>query len=436
MVIFPPESVTVKFGRDFVRIKPVHGWQRNVTYTVIFTTALGDRHGNRLKSPFVLAFSTGQHLDTLAITGMVLDAVTLEPVEGALVGAFEDSIPVEPVRIAFSGEKGKFVLTNLARHKYWLYALYGTGAQFDTSRAEKFSPPVEPVIAGDTAQVPILLIPHDTTAPQVWEISPVAPRTLRVKFSRWVDIRPVITEQIKAWYAPRDSATIFVRLAQLPEKREIVLPVCGKWRLCSQEMLEIPRSFPPDTVPPRLVLPGKMPLFPSSGEMPLVFDEPWHGKIIPVLEDSAVVAGVERLSPNAVELRFNPPPPPGDSVVVVFDSLCDDFGNCTTDTVVFHVESEKPGFIEVRINAPACINPVVFVWDGRRALMMHRVGEKWQLRAPGGKYVLFWLCDEDNNGRWTPGEVMPFSYSEKIFVYPDTISVRAGWSTTVNWQLR
>jgi len=58
----------------------------NTTYTIDFTDAIVDNNeGNPLEN-FSISFSTGDNLDTLAVSGKVLAAMNLEPEQGIYVG--------------------------------------------------------------------------------------------------------------------------------------------------------------------------------------------------------------------------------------------------------------------------------------------------------------------------------------------------------------
>lgn len=101
----------------------------NTTYTVDFGTAIVDvNEGNPLGN-YSLSFSTGETIDTLRISGMVLDAATLEPQNGVLVGVHRAEAPDTALRtLRFeratkTDEYGRFTLRGLRPVPYILYAL-------------------------------------------------------------------------------------------------------------------------------------------------------------------------------------------------------------------------------------------------------------------------------------------------------------------------
>lgn len=102
--------------------------EANTTYTVDFADAIEDNNEANKLQGFAYTFSTGDHIDTLRITGMVLDARTLEPQQEMIVGVtknLEDSaftkLPL--LRVAKTDDRGRFTIRGLAEGTYRVYAL-------------------------------------------------------------------------------------------------------------------------------------------------------------------------------------------------------------------------------------------------------------------------------------------------------------------------
>lgn len=62
----------------------------NTTYTLNLTDAIGDNNEGNIFPGFTYAFSTGDSIDSMYITGSVLDCNTLEPMKGATVLLYDD----------------------------------------------------------------------------------------------------------------------------------------------------------------------------------------------------------------------------------------------------------------------------------------------------------------------------------------------------------
>ncbi len=125
----------------------------NTTYTINFTDAIVDNNeGNALEN-FVYSFSTGDQLDTLAISGKVLNAEDLEPVTGVYVGIhsnLEDTAftKVSFERISRTDSRGNFTILGMAPGKYKVFALD------DQNRDYKYDNPTEAVAYLDSVVVP------------------------------------------------------------------------------------------------------------------------------------------------------------------------------------------------------------------------------------------------------------------------------------------
>lgn len=109
--------------------------ETNTTYTIDFSDAIVDNNeGNPLKN-FSFAFSTGEVLDTLKISGCVIDAETLDPIKGILVGIHQNlhdsaftTLPLE--RIAKTDENGNFTIKNVKEGTFKVFALQDIGGNY------------------------------------------------------------------------------------------------------------------------------------------------------------------------------------------------------------------------------------------------------------------------------------------------------------------
>ena len=135
----------------------------NTTYTIDFTDAIVDNNEANTLENFSYSFSTGDVLDTLAVSGVVLKAENLEPVKGIYVGVHSNlndtaftNIPFE--RISRTDSRGKFTIKGIAEGKYKVYALG------DINRSYKYDNPQEEIAFLDSILIPstIQAIRNDT----------------------------------------------------------------------------------------------------------------------------------------------------------------------------------------------------------------------------------------------------------------------------------
>ncbi|NDV96198.1 hypothetical protein D0T84_14945 [Dysgonomonas sp. 521] len=121
----------------------------NTTYTIDFTDAIVDNNEENPLENFSYSFSTGDVVDSLAISGKVLSADNLEPVKGMYVGLhsnLEDSAftKIKFDRISRTNDAGTFTIRGVAPGKYKLYALD------DTNRDYMYDNPAEAIAFMET----------------------------------------------------------------------------------------------------------------------------------------------------------------------------------------------------------------------------------------------------------------------------------------------
>lgn len=113
----------------------------HTTYTIDLADAVKDLNEGNLLDGFATDFSTGDTVDSLRISGMVLEARTLEPAQGMLVGVHSNlsdtaltSIPFE--RITKTNSKGVFTVRNLRPGSYRIFALNDINRDYRWDRSE------------------------------------------------------------------------------------------------------------------------------------------------------------------------------------------------------------------------------------------------------------------------------------------------------------
>lgn len=102
--------------------------QPNTTYTIDFADAIEDNNEANKLQGFAYTFSTGEEIDTLRISGMVLDARNMEPQQSMIVGITANNadsaftkLPL--LRVAKTDDRGRFTIRGLKEGSYRVYAL-------------------------------------------------------------------------------------------------------------------------------------------------------------------------------------------------------------------------------------------------------------------------------------------------------------------------
>lgn len=122
----------------------------STTYTLDFGDAVCDYHEKTPLHHFSFYFSTGDEIDTLEATGMVYDAMTLNPVYGVLVGIhseMDDSAFVtQPfLRIAKTDSTGFYRIGNIHPGTYRIYGVEDMSRDYRLTVGESLAFQDEPI---------------------------------------------------------------------------------------------------------------------------------------------------------------------------------------------------------------------------------------------------------------------------------------------------
>jgi hypothetical protein len=130
LVVSPTQDqfpVAKGIGRK-VTVELLDSLLENTTYTIDFGNSITDNNEKNPVSDYVFTFSTGPVVDTMQVSGTVLNAENLAPVAGVYAGVYtnlDDSAftSFKMERITRTNPQGNFFIRNLAEKPYRLYAL-------------------------------------------------------------------------------------------------------------------------------------------------------------------------------------------------------------------------------------------------------------------------------------------------------------------------
>lgn len=165
VIVSPPqlEVPEIKAAGKKVVVELVDTLKDNTTYTIDFSDAISDNNEGNPLGNYTYSFSTGDHIDTLEVSGYVLDASNLEPVKGILVGLYNDladsAFKTKPmIRVSRTDGSGHFSVKGIAPGTYRAYALKDVDGDFRFTQKsemiafshETFEPGFKPDVRTDT----------------------------------------------------------------------------------------------------------------------------------------------------------------------------------------------------------------------------------------------------------------------------------------------
>jgi len=151
LTVSPPMDIQpeVKEKGKMLLIELKDAPKKNTTYTLNFGSAIRDFTEGNVKKDFQYIFSTGDHIDTLRISGIVKDAFDQKTDKGILVMLYEsleDSVPYKnrPSYFAKTNADGSYRINNIRPGIYKVFALKEENGNF------KYDSPSEHIAFSDT----------------------------------------------------------------------------------------------------------------------------------------------------------------------------------------------------------------------------------------------------------------------------------------------
>lgn len=141
VVVSPPqiEMPDIKQNGKHITIDLKDSLKANTTYTIDFSDAIVDNNEGNPLGNFAFTFSTGAEIDTMEVSGILLEASNLEPVKGMLVGLHSNltdsaftKLPLE--RVARTDSRGHFTIRGIAPGTYHIFGLQDMDQDFAFSQ--------------------------------------------------------------------------------------------------------------------------------------------------------------------------------------------------------------------------------------------------------------------------------------------------------------
>ena len=183
IVVSPPQmqQPEIKANGKRITVELLDSLKPSTTYTIDFNDAIADNNESNALEAFSFVFSTGATVDTLGVSGTVLEASNLEPIKGILVGIHSDlsdsAFRTKPFdRISRTDSRGRFTMRGMAPGKYRIYALADANGNY------RFDQKSEKIAYLDS-----LIIPYATPSwryDTIWHDSTTVDSIKRVPYIR------------------------------------------------------------------------------------------------------------------------------------------------------------------------------------------------------------------------------------------------------------
>ncbi|MBQ8968681.1 MAG: Ig-like domain-containing protein [Bacteroidaceae bacterium] len=184
VVVSPPqiEMPNIRAIGKRVKVDLFDSLQANTTYTIDFSDAIVDNNEGNPLGKYTFSFSTGPDIDTMEVSGTVLNAENLEPIKGILVGlyaadtTFHDTLfRTHPlIRVARTNGSGQFTVKGVKPGQYHAYALQDMDGNYRFSQKSE-------MLAFDTTTIITSQRP-DIRPDTVWTVDSMIEKIRMVPF--------------------------------------------------------------------------------------------------------------------------------------------------------------------------------------------------------------------------------------------------------------
>ncbi len=431
--------------------------EANTTYSINFGKAIADVNESNILKNYSYVFSTGNEIDSLSISGRVINSLTKEKLKDVTVFILpvgQDSLFGKKKASVFNitDTAGTFKLSNLREDTYKLYALLEQGGdRIYNGQDEEIGFLQNPLkLTKDTSgivlqvfkQYPSLFMVKDRRIEGDGRINltfnrPIADPTITI-------IEPASINQSKTveFSLSRDSATVW-----LPELSFDSIDVVVNSADKALDTVTLRRNKR-DTYIKSLVASDNLSgskIRPGS-ELILKFSSPiksYQESQITLLEDSIPAKGYQLVKdPNSLRIyRLKYPWKLKKQYVLKLaeNAFTDVLGTKSkVYTKKFELDvDDNYGSISINVSVPDTTKTYLVQWlNERKEILRQNTVKKNTLlnyiRYPTAKYLIRVIYDDNANGEWDTGNVKEGRQPEKTWNFEKTISLRPNWDLEEN----
>ena len=457
-LIFPPPTIAV-INKNLV-IELPDSLSPNTTYTIHFGNAIVDNNEGNVFPGYSYVFSTGNELDSLKLTGVILNAETNKPEKGTLALLYSTAmadtswLKSPPDYFSRAAEDGTFVIRNIRSGMYRLFALNDKNNNYildlkdetagfesqsfelkDSMYLKVFIAPqaaVKQIVKGSVIEEPgkiVTTFSKSVISPS-WKFLDVAAEKVLSEISIKSDtvilyVLPTYLDSMKIEWS--DGETI-LDTVKYTKSRAASKPIPAKAKEFTK-WSSTPLSGGNLKGESHPQIKWAMPV--------MTFDE---SKILVTKDSIPHSAKISFTDSVKTNLQIESKWTEGSYKVLVLPEAILDFAGNSNDTVAisFVVPSERSaGSISFKINSQSQSDMILQLVTDKDEVVRQRffTGSSsgiFEMVDPGS-YKLRLIVDANSNKLWDSGDFRKSIQPEKIDYHPDQITVRSNWEVEVVW---
>ncbi|HPC45416.1 MAG TPA: Ig-like domain-containing domain [Candidatus Latescibacteria bacterium] len=453
-------------GDRVLTIRFEGGLEPQKTYVITIGTGVTDLHGVRLASAQAFAFSTGDSIHRGRVQGVVYDG-RFVPTSGLTIGLFplQDNPSPDPARdyaayVTQSGNAGRFSIGYLPDGTYRLFAWRDANSDGLIDAEEPVGLASTDVVVKDGARVRIPSVCmglSERTGPRLERIRALDATHVEMLFGE-----PVDSLRVEAVEPASGATPIECSVLKTPRASNRVVVYCSGLKpgaaygahVRAWDRAGNPAEWAADTtsfvasgqaVTMRLRAESVEDHRAISPDSPAGFSVWTNDLAVPATgfgrafqDDGTIVEGAWHQR-HANHFMFAANKLMGSrerNWVVPLADLRDDRGNPCEDSVrvtLYPAREDSMGEVSgvVSDSIPGRNLRVLLRKTEEGPIFPAVVSDSLSWHAnglPAGDYEVFAWYDEDGNGRWSPGNIIPFAPAERWAVF-GTVAIRPRWTT-------
>ncbi len=424
----------------------------NSTYQIILGSAIEDITEGNAAGNLDLVFSTGDHLDSLTITGTAINAFSLSPLSQAGVLLYRDttdSLPLcrRPDYYARTSTNGSFKMSYLQPGLYRMFVVKDMNANFfQDLDNEEIGFPDSLIDLRQNKQIGTIYTFNAKEEVKFPEITWKSDGTIRLSGTDESNFQLRIPSNDSAVSLTK-TASYDTLYAYVPYPLSDTLAIemlihRPDSTFSKRKTLRVPEKKRNNPKKPSLRLAGTQ--FLEEGDSLMIVSsvpiQSWNKDAFRLFIDSVEVPIViTKTNPVSFMLSFGRKEEKT-YTLKIDSSAITDWNSMQNDSSQFVFRTRKKedyGSIRMDIATPdslfyllALLSPEGKEVQELRFSHKVQLDCKWLLP---GKYQLRLIQDNNNNGKWDRGNYQKGIQPERVFYYPDEMMIRANWDLDLKW---
>lgn len=429
----------------------------NTTYTLNFGDAIKDYNANNTLKNFTYVFSTGGFIDSMRVTGKVIEAksnVALEDIMVGLYKSFDDSIvsKEKPFYFTRTDKQGYFTLENIKNGSYKIFALK------DENRNLLFDLPNEQVayqeelIVIDTSNSDkneLRLFEQNHKKQKITSKTFDYPGKLTITFEKPNDsintqfINKNIGLLSSVFSKERDTAIYW--LSNSPNERfKAIIQYDSLVDTISINPFKRPKTGDTSILIEKLStsLLVSEPILISLNRPIERFDS----SLISIKKDSTLITisniAIDTFNKQTLQVYFPKKHAEKYELLILPKAIKGIYETTIQDTIkriVSTYEKDFFGALTLQLeNTSDTIDYILSLKQGKTSIktVLVKSNKHTFSNLPPGKYQFELLIDENKNGKWDTGNYYSKIQPETILLYDQQIEVRSNWELSEKWDIK